>query len=101
MENVMVDVQGNVTGTFRYVKGYEGFNSTVPTEQEGYFFPFVIGKNGATMSFVKNGVPVKENIPWEAPNVFRITKTDTFEIKVDQEHLVTLSFANAEFEPKG
>ena len=92
MENVMVDVQGNVTGTFRYVKGYEGFNSTVPTEQEGYFFPFVIGKNG---------VPVKENIPWEAPNVFRITKTDTFEIKVDQEHLVTLSFANAEFEPKG
>lgn len=101
MENVMVDIQGNVTGTFRYVEGYEGFNSTVPSEQEGYFFPFAIGKSGTTMSFVKNGTPVKENIPWEAQNVFRITKTDTFEIKVDQEHMVTLSFTGADFEPKG
>lgn len=95
-----VDINGNVTGTFQYVTGYTGFNSENTEEQEGYFFPFHLTKAGTTMSFLKNGEPGKEDIPWEADNVFRITQGDTFEIKVDGNSVVTLSFDKAVFQPK-
>ena len=52
------------------------------------------------MSFLKNGEPGKEDIPWEADNVFRVTQGDTFEIKVDGNSAVTLSFDKAAFQPK-
>lgn len=95
-----VDINGNVTGTFQYVTGYTGFNSEEMEEQEGYFFPFHLTKTGTTMSFLKNGEPGKEGIPWEADNVFRVNQGDTFEIKVDGSSVVTLSFDKATFQPK-
>lgn len=100
MEEAFVDANGNVTGTFKHVTGYTGFNSEVTEEQEGYFFPFHLTKTGTTMSFLKNGEPGKEDIPWEADNVFRVTKGDTFEIKVDGTPVVTLSFDKATFQTK-
>lgn len=49
------------------------------------------------MTFKKNGDAVKEDIPWEADNVFRITKSDTFEVIVDDASVVTFSFGGAVF----
>lgn len=88
---------GTVEGTFKYVTGYTGFNADTPEEQEGYFFPFTLTKSGTTMTFKKNGATTKENIPWEANNVFRVTTTDTFEVLVDNIPVITFNFAEATF----
>lgn len=50
------------------------------------------------MTFKKNGVTSKEDIPFEKDNVFRVTKTAKFEVLVDDESIVTLTFNNATFE---
>lgn len=84
-------------GTFKHVTGYTGFNSEVPAEQEGYFFPFKLTQTGTNMTFKKNGEPAKTDIPFEASNVFRVTKTDTFEVLVDGSSVVTFNFAKATF----
>lgn len=49
------------------------------------------------MTFKKNGVDTKKDIAWEASNVFRVTKTDTFEVLVDGSSVVTFNFAKATF----
>lgn len=99
--DLRVDVAGNVTGTFEYVTGYTGFNASKAAEQEGYYFPFCLTQPGETMTFIKNGKPGKTSIPWEANNVFRVTQKDTFEVKVDDQTVVTFNFKNATFKPKG
>ena len=97
-DDVKVYENGTVTGTFKHVTGYTGFNEADPEEQEGYFFPFRLAKTGTTMSFEKNGVPTKTDIPWEADNVFRVTASDTFTVSVDDEEVITFNFAKATFE---
>ena len=92
-----VSEDGIVIGSFPYVTGYTGFNEAVPAEQEGYFFPFTLTKTGTKMSFLKNGKPGKTDIPWEANNVFRVSRGDKFEIQVDGEEAVTLDFSKASF----
>lgn len=99
VEGIEVAENGAVTGTFRYVTGYTGFNSAEPSEQEGYFFPFTLKKSGTTMTFKKNGEDGKVDIPWEADNVFRVTSSDTFTVLVDDEEVITFSFSGATFEP--
>lgn len=89
---------GTVTGTFKHVTGYTGFNESDPEEQEGYFFPFKLAKTGTTMSFEKNGEPGKTDITWEADNVFRVTASDTFTVSVDDEEVITFNFEKAIFE---
>ena len=96
--DVKVDESGNVTGTFHKVNSYTGFNPSNITEQSGYFFPFSLEKTGTNMTFKKNGAITKENIRFEKDNVFRVTKTAKFEVLVDNESIVTLTFANATFE---
>lgn len=96
--DVNVAADGSVTGTFHHVTGYTGFNSTVEDEQEGYYFPFTLTTKGTTMTFKKNGEAGKEDIPWEADNVFRVSKTDTFEVLVDDASVVTFNFKDATFE---
>lgn len=91
---------GTVTGAFHYVTGYTGFNEAEPVEQEGYYFPFTLVKSGTTMTFKKNGDISKDSIPWEADNVFHVTRGDTFEVLVDGVHVVTFNFTEAVFEPK-
>ena len=49
------------------------------------------------MTFKKNGEASKENIPWEADNVFRVTSSDTFEVLVDDESVVIFNFAKVVF----
>ena len=98
--NIQVDENGNVTGTFNYVTGYTGFNSSKKAEQEGYYFPFTLTQAGEKMSFVKNGSPGKTDIDWEADNVFRVTAGDTFEVIVDGSSVVTFDFSMATFLPK-
>lgn len=92
-----IHADGSVEGTFKYVEGYTGFNSEVPGEQEGYFFPFSLKQTGTTMTFKKNGVDGKKDIPFEKDNVFRVTKTDTFTVLVDNIEVVTFSFNKATF----
>ena len=91
---------GTVEGTFKYVTGYTGFNEAEPTEQEGYFFPFTLKKTGTQMTFKKNNVETKKDIAFEANNVFRVTKDDTFTVLVDNEEVVTFNFASATFTPQ-
>ena len=78
--------------------GYTGFNSEDPSEQEGYYFPFKLAKTGTNMTFKKNGVESKKDIPWEADNVFRVTAADTFTVIVDENEVVTFNFAKATFD---
>ncbi len=78
--------------------GYTQFNEADPEEQEGYFFPFRLMQTGEKMTFKKNGIETKKDIAWEADNVFRVTKTDTFEVLVDGNTLVIFNFAQATFQ---
>lgn len=96
-DGMKVYEDGTVDGTFKHVTGYTGFNSEVPAEQEGYYFPFRLAKTGTKMTFKKNGAAVKEDIPWETDNVFRVTASDTFEVLVDGASVVTFNFAQAAF----
>ena len=98
--DLFVSADGTVTGTFHYVTGYTGFNSTKASEQEGYFFPFTLTQTGEKMTFKKNGKATKTDIAWEANNVFRVTAGDTFTVLVDGTEVVTFNFAKATFEPK-
>lgn len=95
-----VQGDGSVFGTFKYVSGYEEFNSAVPEEQEGYFFPFELKKTGSKMTFKKNGNVTKKDINFDKDIVFRVTKGDIFEILVDGKHIVTFNFRNARFKPE-
>ena len=88
---------GTVMGTFKHVTDYTQFNESNPAEQEGYFFPLKLTQAGTNMTFKKNGEPDKTDIPFEASNVFRVTKTDTFEVLVDGSSVVTFNFAKATF----
>lgn len=95
--NLEVQSDGKVTGTLNYVTGYTGFNSTVVEEQSGNYFPFSLEVTGTNMTFKKNGEVSKENIPFEKNNVFRITsKTDKFEVLVDNESVITFDFSEVE-----
>ena len=98
VDGAAILADGSVTGTLKYVTGYTGFNSEKTEEQEGYFFPFNLGKIGETMTFKKNGAVSKEGIPWEQANVFRVTAGDTFTVLVDDEEVITFNFAKVEFE---
>ena len=90
--DVKVYEDGRVEGTFKHVTGYTGFSDNAE-EQEGYYFPFRLAKSGEKMEFRKNGDKSSGEIPWEADNVFRVTASDTFEVLVDGESVVTATFA--------
>lgn len=98
-ENLKVYKDGTVEGTFHYVTDYTGFSSS-QEEQEGYFFPFCLSQPGTQMTFYKNDIPVKEDIPWEADNVFRIAEGDTFKVEVNKKEIVTFCFDKAKWEKK-
>lgn len=96
-DTVMLE-NGKVFGTLKHVTGFTEFNATVPAEQEGYYFGFTLTKTGTNMTFKKNGVVTKENIPWEADNIFRVPSTGTvFEVLVDGVSVLTLDFSNVNF----
>ena len=94
-DDLTVKADGSVVGTFHHVTGYTEFSSE-PDEQEGYYFPFHLTKAGTKMTFKKNGSPTKQDI--DPDIVFRVTKTDTFEVLVDDSSVVKFNFAGATFE---
>ena len=96
-DDLKVYADGFVTGTFHHVTGYSEFSSE-PDEQEGYYFPFHLTKAGTKMTFKKNGSPTKQDIAFDPDIVFRVTKTDTFEVLVDDSSVVKFNFAGATFE---
>lgn len=90
---------GSVVGTFKYVTGYTDFSS-VAGEQTGYYFPFTLNTTGTNMTFKKNGEIAKQDIPFEANNVFRVTQSDTFTVLVDNEEIITFNFTQSTFTPQ-
>ena len=96
-DDLKVYADGSVSGTFHYVSNYTEFSSE-PEEQSGYYFPFHLTKTGSKMTFKKNGVPTKQDIPFDPDIIFRVSKDDTFEVVVDSSSLVKFSFAGATFE---
>lgn len=70
----------------------------MPGEQEGYYFPFHLTKTGSKMTFKKNGSPTKQDIAFDPDIIFRVTKTDAFEVLVDNQSVVTFNFSGATFE---
>lgn len=99
-DDVEVLSDGTVTGTLKYVTGYTGFNESEASEQEGNFFPFKLIKSGKKMTFKKNGTVTKDNIAWEADNVFRVSKSDKFEVLVDGKSVITFDFSKATLQGK-
>lgn len=93
----MVKADGSVVGTFHHVTGYTEFSSE-PNKQEGYYFPFHLAKTGTRMTFKKNGSPTKQDIAFDSDIIFRVTKTDTFEVLVDGQSVVKFNFSGATFE---
>ncbi len=99
LQGMRVQADGKVKGLFHYVSKYLGFSGK-KDEQEGYYFPFRLLINGKTMTFIKNGITIRDNIPFEEYNVFRVTPKDIFEIKVDGKFFARLDFSEARYEPK-
>ena len=93
----MVKADGSVVGTFHHVTGYSEFSS-IPGEDSGYYFPFHLTKTGSKMTFKKNGSPTKQDIAFDSDIIFRVTKTDTFEVLVDGQSVVKFNFSGATFE---
>lgn len=50
------------------------------------------------MTFKKNGSPTKQDIAFDSDIIFRVTKTDTFEVLVDGQSVVKFNFSGATFE---
>lgn len=99
-----VAVNGAVMGTLNYITDYTGFNATKPEEQKGYYFPFEladgIGTVGTSkMTIMKNGVASDEktDMDYDPELLLRVTKGDKFSIFVDDEEVITLTFAGAKF----
>ena len=96
-DDLKVYADGSVTGTFHHVTGYSEFSS-LPGEDSGYYFPFHLTKTGSKMTFKKNGSPTKQDIAFDPDIIFRVTKTDAFEVLVDNQSVVTFNFSGATFE---
>ena len=96
-DDLAVKADGSVVGTFHHVTGYTEFSSE-PDEQEGYYFPFHLTKTGSKMTFKKNCSPTKQDIAFDPDIIFRVTKTDAFEVLVDNQSVVTFNFSGATFE---
>ena len=92
---------GTVMATMHYVKGFKEFNSAVPAEQNGYYFPCLLnGVTGTKMTLKKNGEARsdKTNMDFDPELLFRVQdKTDTFTVEVDGTEIITLNFQQAVF----
>lgn len=99
-----VATNGAVMGTLKYVTGYTQFNASKPAEQEGYFFPLTladgIGTKGTSkMTLMKNGIasPDETDMAYDPELLFRVAQGDKFSVFVDDEEVITLTFAGAKF----
>ena len=81
VEGIKLLMDGDVAyviGKAHYVTGFTAFNESVPEEQEGWYFPVTLSESGAsTMTFRKNGLVTKKDIPYDPQCLFRIESNDT------------------------
>lgn len=98
-DDLKVMKDGSVEGTFHYIGDFTEFSS-VTEEQSGHYFPFKLTKTGSTMTFKKNGVETKKDIPFDPDIIFRVAASDSFEVMVDNERAVVFTFSRATFEPE-
>ena len=96
-DDLKVLKDGTVEGTFHHVDDFTDFSSEVD-EQSGYYFPFKLSGTGTKMTFKKNEVETKKDIPFDPDIIFRVEASDTFEVIVDGKSVVELNFAKATFE---
>lgn len=100
-EDTFVAKDGTVNGTLNYVTNFEAFNSAVPAEQEGHYFPFKLTQTGTKMTFYKNGSVSKPNLNFDPEILFRIDdNSTTWKVEVDGAEVITLNFAKATLAPK-
>lgn len=93
-----VAADGTVTGTLKYVTGFEAFNGSNPEEQEGNFFPFKLNTAGKKMTLKKNGVaaPDKTDMTFDPEVLFRVgSRSDVFSVEVDGKPYISLDFSAA------
>lgn len=107
-DDVKVLADGSVVGTLKYVEGYKPYWPDNEAMQSGNFFPLTLGSNytnGKKLEITKNGGEPKviefNDSPFDPDIVLRVERSDSFEIKVDDEPVVTLTFANATLQPNG
>ena len=96
-DDLKVLKDGTVEGTFHYVDNFTDFSSEA-NEQSGHYFPFKLSGSGTQMTFKKNGVETKKDIPYDPDIIFRVEASDTFEVIVDGRSVVKFNFAKATFE---
>lgn len=92
-----VAMDGSVVGTINYVTGYTGFNSTKPSEQEGYYFPIKMKATGTKMTIKKNGTARadKTDMNFDPELLLRIDDNNTtYSVEVDGAEALRLSFKN-------
>lgn len=106
--DVRVLSDGSVVGTLKYVEGYKPYWPDNEPMQSGNFFPLTLGSNyssGKKLEITKNGGKPKviefNGKPFDPDIVLRVEQSDSFEIKVDDEPVVTLTFTNATLQPQG
>jgi len=97
LENTKILEDGTVEGTLKKIENFTDFSSEV-SEQNGYYLPIKLTISGTKMTFKKNNVETKKNINFDQDIIFRVTKNDIFEIIVDENSIVKLNFAKANFE---
>lgn len=107
-DDVKVLADGSVVGTLKYVEGYKTYWPDNEAMQSGNFFPLTLGSNysgGEKLEIVKNNGEPKviefNDKPFDPDIVLRVEQSDSFEIKVDDATVVTLTFTNATLQPQG
>lgn len=96
-EDTYVAENGSVYGTLKTINDFTDFSSN-PDEQDGYYFPLTLTQSGTTMSLIKDGVPSKEDIPFDPEILLKIAGKDAvWTIEVDDAEVVKLNFKNATF----
>lgn len=95
-----IEADGSVTGTLKYIAGFEQFSSA-EREQSGNYFPLKLTVTGSKMTLKKNGTAGegKTDMPFDPELIFRVEKnSDTFTVSVDGKDLFTLNFRSAVLE---
>lgn len=96
-EDTYVATEGSVIGTLKTIKDFVDFSSN-PEEQSGYYFPVHLTQSGTQMSLIKNGVPSKEDVPFDPEILLKIADQNAiWTIEVDDTKVVELNFKNAIF----
>ena len=96
-DDIVVADDGTVNGTLRYTD-FVDFNTADINEQSGYYFPFTLNTTGTTMSLKVNGTVTKEDIPFDADIIFRVSDPSVkYEVAVDGVTVISLDFSKAKF----